>query len=116
MLAITEVATIAIEEMLATRRMPREAGVRLTTGGGPAMDGDRGLAWVMDLAPAPRSGDAVLGEAPVFVEAEAAPALDEKLLDADVSTERVRFTLRDRDDGRWDDPPTARRSIVGGPV
>lgn len=102
MLAITEVAAIAIEEMLATRRMPREAGVRLTTGGGPAVD-DGGGALVMDLAPAPLSGDAVLVEAPVFVEAAAARTLEEKLLDAEVSTERVRFTLRDRDDGRWDD-------------
>jgi iron-sulfur cluster assembly protein len=97
MLAITEVAAIAIEEMLASRRMPREAGVRLTTGGGPAADGERGQALVLDLAPAPLIGDAVLGEAPVFIEAEAAPALDEKLLDADVSSERVRFTLHDRD-------------------
>ena len=40
--------------------------------------------------------DAVLVEAPVFVEAEAAPALEQKLLDADVSTEPVQFTLRDR--------------------
>lgn len=96
MLRITKVAAIAIEEMLATRRMPRRAGVRLTTGGGPAVDGERELALVMDLAPAPVSGDEVLVEAPVFVEAEAAPALDEKLLDAEVSTERVRFTLRPR--------------------
>ncbi|HEY2056125.1 MAG TPA: hypothetical protein VGH14_19505 [Solirubrobacterales bacterium] len=96
MLAVTEVATIAIEEMLATRRMPFEAGVRLTTGPDPNEDPDRGPAVVMDLAPAPREGDAVLLEAPVFVEADAAPALAEKLLDADVTTERVQFTLRER--------------------
>lgn len=95
MLAVTEVAAIAIDEILATRRMPREGGVRLTTAARPVWDGD-GLVVVMDLAPAPWDGDEVLVEAPVFVEAEAAPALDRKLLDADVSIERVRFTLRDR--------------------
>lgn len=92
MLAVSEVAAIAIDEMLATRRMPREAGVRLTTGVAPA----GGPAVVMDLAPAPRRGDAVLLQAPVFVEAETAPALESKLLDAEVLTERVRFTIRDR--------------------
>lgn len=96
MLAVTEVATIAIEEMLATRRMPYQAGVRLATEAVPSGDADRGTAVVMDLAPAPRRGDTVLLEAPVFVEADAAPALAQKLLDADVTTERVRFTLRER--------------------
>jgi Fe-S cluster assembly iron-binding protein IscA len=94
MLAISEVAAIAIEEMLATRQMPREAGVRLATGVDPS--GDRGPAVVMDVALAPRRGDAVLVQAPVFVEAEAVPALEEKVLDAEVSNERVRFTLRNR--------------------
>lgn len=96
MLAVSEVAAIAIEEMLATRRMPREAGVRLTTEADPSGAARPGRVLVMDLAPTPRAGDAVLVEAPVFVEAEAAPALEQKLLDADVSIERVRFTLRDR--------------------
>ena len=95
MLAISEVAAIAIDEMLGTRRMPREAGVRLTTEADPFEDGDRGRL-VMNLVPAPCEGDAVLMAAPVFVEAEAAPVLGQKLLDAEVSTERVRFTLRDR--------------------
>lgn len=96
MLVVSEVATIAIEEMLATRRMPCRAGVRLTTEADPSGDAGCGPAVVMDLAPAPREGDAVLLEAPVFVEADAAPVLDRKLLDAEVSTERVRFTLRER--------------------
>jgi hypothetical protein len=90
MLAISEVAAIAIDEILATRRMPYEAGVRLTTGAARVGDGDRGPALVMDLVSAPRHGDAVLVDAPVFVEAEAAPTLEQKLLDAEVSTERVR--------------------------
>ena len=97
MFAISEVAAIAIDEILATRRMPCEAGVRLTTGVAPVGYGDRDPAVVMDLAPAPHQGDAVLLEAPVFVEAEAVPALEQKLLDVEVSTEQVRFTLRSRD-------------------
>jgi hypothetical protein len=96
MLAISDVAAIAIEEMLATRRMPREAGVRLATGFDPLGDRDHGHAVVMDVALAPQRGDAVLAQAPVFVEAETVPALEQKLLDVEVSTERVRFTLRDR--------------------
>lgn len=95
MLAITDVAAIAIDEMLATRRMPREAGVRLSTNFDPIWDGDQlAPAVQMELAVAPAVGDAVLAQAPVFVEADAAPLLDRKLLDADVSSEAVRFTLR----------------------
>lgn len=96
MLAISEVAAIAIEEILASRRMPREAGVRLTTGFEPGAGFDCGPSVVMDVAPAPAEGDAVLVESPVFIEADAARALDLKLLDAEVSTERVLFTLRDQ--------------------
>ncbi|MGH2940544.1 MAG: hypothetical protein ACRDPE_20750 [Solirubrobacterales bacterium] len=96
-MAITEVAAIAIDEILATRRMPREAGVRFTTEFAPVGERDRDPAVVMDLAPAPRQGDAVLVQAPVFVEAEAVSALEQKLLDAEVSTGQVRFTLRSRD-------------------
>lgn len=110
MLAVTEVATIAIEEMLATRRMPCEAGVRLATEADPHGGADRGPVLVMDVAPAPRKGDAVLLGAPVFVEADAAPALARKLLDAEVSTERVRFTLRERDDFRTDAGLRSRRA------
>lgn len=95
MLVISKVAEIAIEEMLATRGMTREGGVRLSTEVDLDSDGDRGPALVMDLALAPADGDAVLMQAPVFVGAEAAQALDRKLLDADVSSEAVRFTLRD---------------------
>jgi len=96
MLAISDVAAIAIDEILAVRRMPCEGGVRLTTGVAPAGDDGWAPALVMDVSPAPRQGDAVLMQAPVFVEAEAVPALERKLLDAEVSTERVRFTLRNQ--------------------
>jgi hypothetical protein len=95
MLAISDVAAIAIDEILATRRMPREAGVRLSTTVDPVWGGEhRGAAVQMEVAVAPEEGDAVLALVPVFVEADTAPLLDQKLLDADVSSERVQFTLR----------------------
>jgi hypothetical protein len=66
MLAVREVVPIGIEEMLATRRVPREAGVRLTTEFAPREARDYGAGVGVGLAPAPRNGDAVLVEAPVF--------------------------------------------------
>jgi hypothetical protein len=95
MLAISDVAAIAIDEMLASRKMPREAGVRLSTTVDPVWGWYHdGPAVQMDLAVAPGDGDAVLAQAPVFVEADTAALLERKLLDADVSSEEVRFTLR----------------------
>ena len=47
----------------------------------------------LSVVDAPEKGDQVIGEQPVFVEPEAAEALDDKLLDAEVIEDQVRFTV-----------------------
>ncbi|MBS1878124.1 MAG: Fe-S cluster assembly protein HesB [Actinobacteria bacterium] len=96
MLAITDDAAVAIDEVLTQREMPSEAGVRLTTETSRTEDGADSLSLRMELAPKPESGDEVLENAPVFIEPETAPLLEEKLLDADRSGDGVRFTLLDQ--------------------
>lgn len=96
MLTITDDAASAINEILAVREMSDDAGIRLTAGPTHAADGSEGAGVHMELAPAPADGDAVLEKAPVFLEAETAVLLDDKLLDAEVSAEGTQFTLREQ--------------------
>lgn len=97
MLAVTDKAATAIEGLLASRELPEEAGVRLKweTEGSNAAEPRAGIR--LDLVAAPESGDEVLEAAPVFLEPQAAEMLDDKLLDADVEGEQVRFAVREQD-------------------
>ena len=51
------------------------------------------LALRLSVVDAPEEGDQVIGEQPVFVEPGAAEALDDKLLDAEVVEDQVRFVV-----------------------
>ena len=96
MLTITDEAVHAIDQILAAREMPDNAGIRITTGSRLPADGNEGPGVRMELAPAPEDGDEVLEGAPVFLEPETAMLLDDKQLDAEVSAEGTQFTLREQ--------------------
>ena len=98
MLAVTTQAAAAIDNLLAARELPQDAGLRITAE--IDVSGDNGLAPAvqLELVEAPGLGDQVLEDAPVFVEAEAARLLQDKLLDAELAGERLRFALRERDE------------------
>jgi hypothetical protein len=57
-------------------------------------DGERRPGIRFDVVGVPESGDEVLEDAPVFLEPEAAAVLEDKLLDADVDGDQVRFAVR----------------------
>jgi hypothetical protein len=76
---------MAIGGIITAHELPEEGGVRLTleTGGS---DGDEARAGIrLEVVEAPESGDEVLEEAPVFLEPEAASALEDKLLSTQTS-------------------------------
>jgi Fe-S cluster assembly iron-binding protein IscA len=96
MLAITKEAAAAVDGIVTARESPDEAGIRLSLAPGSA-DGDGAHTDIeMNLAPGPESGDEVLAEAPIYLEPAAANALDDKLLDAEIHGDRVRFAVRDK--------------------
>jgi Fe-S cluster assembly iron-binding protein IscA len=98
MLAITEEAASAIDGIVTARELPGEAGVRLSVhSAGSDGEGQREIR--LDVVEAPQAGDEVLEGAAVFLEPEAAAALDDKLLDADLSGERVQFAVRPQVEG-----------------
>ena len=98
MLHITAAAAEAIEEI--TQSVPGSVGVRITTMPEASTNG-HGPTAVFDFYPAEEPGvaDEVVEEqgVQVFLEPEAVPYLEDKLLDAEVSEEEVRFTVEEQD-------------------
>jgi Fe-S cluster assembly iron-binding protein IscA len=95
MLAVSESAATAIDGILTSRDLPEGAGVRLSQE--PAADGGAGEAGIrLDLVAEPIVGDEVIEDAPVYIEPETARLLDDKVLDAEVSGDQVRFAVKDQ--------------------
>lgn len=94
MLAITDTAAEAIRGIVAAPELPEGAGLRIATQPGA---GDAG-ALEVSVAETPSASDQVVDEsgARVFVEADAVPLLDDKLLDAQIDGSRVGFMLMEQ--------------------
>ncbi|MFL5818083.1 MAG: HesB/YadR/YfhF-family protein [Conexibacter sp.] len=97
MLTLTDTAAEAIRGIVAAPELPEGAGLRIAT----QPDAEQASLEV-SVAESPAETDQVVSEAGarVFVEAEAVPLLDDKLLDAEIEGTRVGFMLSER-------PPTA---------
>jgi len=94
-LTITQDAAAAIDAVVDSAPTDSEhAGLRIARGVTP--DGQPGLE--LSVAEAPAADDAVVASegTPVFLDAEAATLLDDKVLDATVEGGQVGFTLRDQ--------------------
>lgn len=94
MLTVTEQAASAIDGILASREMPDEAGVRLTTEAGTPENSAAEPGVHLEIVEAPEAGDQVLENAAVFVEPEAAALVEDKTLDAERKGDTVQFALR----------------------
>ena len=95
MLTFTHEAAEAIDAVVHSAPVETEtAGLRITRGVSP--DGQPGLT--LAIADAPEAEDAVIEaeNTAVFLDAEAAELLDDKVLDAQVEGNQVGFTLRDQ--------------------
>lgn len=94
MLHITNAAAAAIEEI--TESAPGSAGVRISVLPQASTNGN-GPTTVFDFYPAdgPGAGDEVVEDQGVqlFLEPDVAPYLDDKLLDAQISGDEVRFMV-----------------------
>jgi len=92
-LTLTDTAAEAIRGIVAAPEIPEGAGLRIAT----QPDAEAATLEVT-VAERPAETDQVVSEAGarVFVEAEAVPLLDDKLLDAQIEGTRVGFTLSDQ--------------------
>jgi iron-sulfur cluster assembly protein len=96
MLALTQNAVEAIDAIIASTPAPDSAGLRISQQ--VSADGQPGLA--ISIAERPEPDDQVLepdGEhTPVFIDAAAAPDLDDKVLDAQLDGNQVGFILAEQ--------------------
>ena len=98
MLTFTHEAAEAIDAVVhSAPNAPDSAGLRIARGVAP--DGQEGLQ--LSVTGRPEPDDAVLEAegTPVFLDAEAAAMLDDKVLDARIEGEQVGFLLREQDGG-----------------
>jgi Fe-S cluster assembly iron-binding protein IscA len=98
LLHITSAAAQAIEEI--TSSVPGSAGVRISAMPEASTNGS-GPTTVFDFYPAEEPGaeDEVVEEqgVQVFLEPDVVPYLDDKLLDAEITGDEVRFMVEDQD-------------------
>jgi hypothetical protein len=102
MLALTPTATEVVESIVANKDLPETAGLRITSSethigsNGDAPQRDLRLTVVEE----PELTDEHIDGTPLYVESgETAEMLDDKVLDADVSGEEVRFSLIQQSSG-----------------
>ena len=96
MLSLTPTAAEVVEAIVGQEDLPETAGMRITSeAAGPSTNGSGPQRDVrFSLVDAPRDEDEVVEGARVYVEpGETAALLDDKVLDADLSGEEVRFRL-----------------------
>jgi iron-sulfur cluster assembly protein len=96
MLALTPTAAEVVESIVSNEKLPETAGLRITSeesNVGANSDGpQRDLRLAVVEEPAP--DDEQIEGAQIYVESgETAEMLDDKVLDADVSGQEVRFSL-----------------------
>jgi iron-sulfur cluster assembly protein len=93
LLAISTGAAEAIKGLVARPEVPEGAGLKLSP-----QESQEGTAIELNLVTAPADSDQIVreGDAQVFVAEELVPALDDKLLDAGVEEDQVRFTLSEQ--------------------
>jgi iron-sulfur cluster assembly protein len=91
-LAITPTAAEAIKGVVSSSGLPDSSGLRIAR---PPETDERGAGFELSVAEAPEGDDHVIAEhgAQVFIEPQAADVLDDRLLDADMRDDQVRFLL-----------------------
>jgi iron-sulfur cluster assembly protein len=92
-LCISEDAATAIRGIVGAPGVPEGAGLRITRELNTDARGEPRTDLRLSVVAAPEQGDEVLEEERVFVDPDAADLLDDKLLDADVVGDDVRFSL-----------------------
>jgi Fe-S cluster assembly iron-binding protein IscA len=93
MLLLTEDAAAAVRNIVSSANLGADAGLRITQEVVEDSEGRPRTDLRLSVVPEPQEGDDVLEGVHVFVDAGAADFLDDKLLDADIVDDEVRFSL-----------------------
>ena len=96
MLAVTDQAVTAINGILASTEVPDDAGLRITAEASAPEEDTQRLEFRLAVVEAPEEDDQVLEDAAIFLEPTAAAQLDDKLLDAEIEGNQVRFGVTEQ--------------------
>lgn len=91
MLTLTPRAESAIRDILSTSSVGEDGGLRISAD--PGADGEVGFRLALVEAPGPADRVVEEVDVPVFLEPQAAPLLDEGVLDATAQDDGVTFTV-----------------------
>ena len=94
MLALTDSASDAVQQMVEEQNAPKGSGLRIAAA--PAEGPEASLS--LDLETEPSAGDTVVeeGGARVFLDQAAAALLDDKVLDATAHEDHVHLTVHEQ--------------------
>jgi Fe-S cluster assembly iron-binding protein IscA len=94
MLTISEGASEAIRRLVESADLPDSAGLRIAAGDTT----EQGTPLELALVESPGADDEVVADsgAAVFLEPEIAPALEDVILDAQISDDEVAFVIREQ--------------------
>jgi iron-sulfur cluster assembly protein len=103
MLTMTDNAAEAVRLISARSGLEPEPGLRISAG--PPTQEGTSLEIGLAAEPAPSDQTIEEGGARIYLEELVAPALDDKVLDAQIEDQQVRFALHDAQPGGADDAP-----------
>ena len=96
MLALTPTAAEAVETIVSRPGLPESAGLRISSPP-PSQDGAEADATLqMGVVEAPLPDDEVVDGASLYLEQQTVEFLDDKVLDADVEGDQVRFSFSEQ--------------------
>jgi iron-sulfur cluster assembly protein len=96
LLALTPTAAEAVETLVSRPGLPDSAGLRISTPP-PSQDGAEADATLqMGVVEAPLPDDEVIEGSSLYLEQGTAQFLDDKVLDADVEGDQVRFSFSEQ--------------------
>lgn len=93
MLTLTPAASEAVETIVTQMGPTENAGLRISAAGSATDDAAPSGELQLSVVPEPEPEDAVVEGAPIYVEPETAEFLEDKVLDAEVDEEQVRFSI-----------------------
>ena len=96
MLALTPTAAEAVETIVSRPGLPDSAGLRISTPPAGQDGAEPGATLQMGVVEAPLPDDEVIDGASLYLEQGTAQFLDDKVLDADVEGDQVRFSFSEQ--------------------
>jgi iron-sulfur cluster assembly protein len=99
MLTLTPAASEAVDAIIAKMAPTENAGLRISGAGDSADGSDAQSELELAVVPEPEPEDATIEGTPIYVDPSTAEFLDDKVLDAEVAEEQIRFSIYEQPSG-----------------